>query len=465
MVTERSFGEVHFGAARLGNKARTRRLVMLADQLTRHPSGTLPQKLRDPAALQATYRLMNCEEVTHGKVLAPHREETLCRIAEHAGPLLVICDGTELDYTTITSLQNLGQIGNGKRCRRGYICQNCLVVDPATRQAMGLVNQILHVRADVPAGETKEQSRRRQSRESRLWPDGTRDLPGDRRLIVVCDRGGDTFEELGHEHKSGRRFVIRSRHNRRILTGHAGDGRNQFLESTLQRQPAAGAFTLEVAATPGRAARTAELSVSFAPVRLLPPKQKRGEYGNEPLAVWTVRVWEPNPPRSEARLEWVLLTNEPVISFEDAWRVIEWYECRWVVEEYHKALKTGCNIEELQFCDESRLEPMIALLSVVALTLLNLRDASRRPNAKLTPAHTLVAQEYVDVLSLWRHKEVRPAWSLHDFFQALARLGGHQNRKHDQPPGWLVLWRGWTTLQLLAIGAQAERQRKKVGQN
>ena len=436
---------------------------MLADQLARHPAGTLPGKLRDPAALQATYRLMSREEVTHAAVLSPHRAETLGRIRQHAGPLLVICDGTDLDYTTITSLQNLGQIGNGECGRRGYICQNCLVVDPQTREAVGLVNQILHVRADVPAGETKEQSRQRQSRESRLWPDGTRDLPADRRLIVVCDRGGDTFEELAHEQQSGRRFVIRSRHNRRVLTGHAGRGRKQYLESTLRRQAALGTFTLEVAASASRPARTAELCISYAAVRLVPPKQKRGEYGNQPIAVWAVRVWEPDPPRGAEGLEWILLTNEPISAFEDAWRVIEWYECRWVVEEYHKALKTGCNIEDLQFCDESRLEPMIALLSVVALTLLNLRDASRRPDAKTTPAYALVAQEYVDVLSLWRHKEVRPQWSLHDFFQALARLGGHQNRKHDKPPGWLVLWRGWTTLQQLLVGAQAERRRRKVG--
>jgi hypothetical protein len=26
--------------------------------------------------------------------------------------------------------------------------------------------------------------------------------------------------------------------------------------------------------------------------------------------------------------------------------------------------------------------------------------------------------------------------------QSLARLGGHQNRKHDKRPEWFVLWRG-----------------------
>src|SRR5260221_12481 len=118
MIAERSFGEVHFGSAALGNKARTRRLATLATQLPQHP------------------------------------------------------------------------------------------------------------------GESKEQSRRRESRESRLWPDGTRDLPGDPRLVVVCDRGGDTFEELEHECRSGRRLVIRAQHNRRVLIGHEGPSRKQYLQST-----------------------------------------------------------------------------------------------------------------------------------------------------------------------------------------------------------------------------------------
>jgi hypothetical protein len=462
MIAEQSFGEVQFGVAQLGNKARTRRLASVATQLAEHPGGTLPQKLRDPAALEATYRLMSRVEVTHASVLAPHRAETLRRIARHPGPILIVCDGTELDYTRITSLKRLGKIGSGES-HRGYVCQNCLAVDPENRQVIGLVNQILHTRADAPRGESKEQSRQRASRESRLWPDGTQDLPGDPRLVVVCDRGGDTFEELEHEYRSGRRLVIRAQHNRRILLGHEGPSRQQYLQSTLRRQVASGSLTLAIAATTGRPAREAKLSVSFLAVRIVAPVQARGDHGKEPLPLWAVRVWEAHPPRNQPRLEWMLLANEPVNSLAAARRIIAWYECRWVVEEYHKAMKTGCQIEALQFADEARLEPMIALLSVVALTLLNLRDASRRADARVTPASTIIAQEYVDALSLWRHSKVHTDWSVHDFTLALARLGGHQNRKGDKPPGWLVLWRGWTALQLLAAGARAERRRKKVG--
>ena len=75
-----SFGEIHFGSAALGNKARTKRLVQLADALLRHPGGSLPQKIKDPMALQALYRLMQRREVTHASVLAAHQAETLRRV-------------------------------------------------------------------------------------------------------------------------------------------------------------------------------------------------------------------------------------------------------------------------------------------------------------------------------------------------------------------------------------------------
>lgn len=455
-----SFGETHFGTAELGNTARTRRLVTLADQLCGHPGGTLPQKIPGPAALQAAYRLMQREEVTHASVLAPHLAHTRQAIAEHDGPLLVVCDSTELDYTSITSLTELGQIGDGHG--RGYICHNVLVVDPATRQTLGLAEQILHTRARNAKRETRVQRRRRPSRESRLWPRGTGSLPGDAKLVVVCDRGGDTFEELEHEARSGRRFVIRAQHERRILCGHTGVGPKQGLKETIRQQPAGGSFKLAVEAKSGRPARQAQMSMSWVAVRLAPPRSRRGEHSREPLPVWVVRVWEVQPPAGEKGLEWLLLTNEPVESFDDAWRVTEWYECRWVVEEYHKAQKTGCGIEQLQFTDKSRLEPMIALLSVVALTLLHLRDASRSEGAKITPATTLMALEYVEVLSLWRHGKARRDWTVHDFFYALARLGGHQNRKGDKHPGWQVLWRGWDRLQLLVAGARTQHRQKNL---
>jgi hypothetical protein len=176
-----------------------------------------------------------------------------------------------------------------------------------------------------------------------------------------------------------------------------------------------------------------------------------------------VQVSEVSPPLGEKAIDWTLLTNEPVRTFQDAWRVTGWYEGRWIVEEYHKAKKTGCQIEDLQFTTTARLEPAIALLSVVATTLLTLREASRRDDAKTRRASTLLASDYVEVLSIWRHGNIRRDWTVHEFFFALARLGGHQNRKSDRHPGWLVLWRGWTKLQAMLDGYDAANRTKKCG--
>ena len=112
-------------------------------------------------------------------------------------------------------------------------------------------------------------------------------------------------------------------------------------------------------------------------MRLALPGKKSGEYENRPLDLWAVRVWEPNTPNNEEPLEWILLTNCPVAELKDAFERIDWYELRWIIEEYHKGMKTGCGIETFQFESIVRLEPAIALISAVATTLLRLRDAAR----------------------------------------------------------------------------------------
>ena len=170
-----------------------------------------------------------------------------------------------------------------------------------------------------------------------------------------------------------------------------------------------------------------------------------------------------NPPRGQERLEWILLTNHAVKTFEDAYQVVGWYEKRWIIEEYHKCLKTGMSIEGYQFTDEARLQPAIALTSVASVTLLNLRDDSRREETQDRPATEYIDKEYVEVLSTWRHGKPRVDWTVSEFVLALARLSGHQNRRNDHPPGWQKLWKGWHELHAMLAGARIAKKIKKCG--
>jgi hypothetical protein len=460
-----SLGRLIFGSVDLGDSRRTARLVRSFDQMCAHPGGTLPDKLAAPHDLRGLYRLCSCERVTHEAILEAARGYTTTRI-EACLPgqeVLIIHDLTEFDYTTSTTLKGkLGQIGNGKR--RGYLCHNVLAVAAETGEVLGLMDQILHRRARVPKGETLAEHRERQSRESLLWVHGTRHLPSDPRWIDVADQGSDTFEFLERESHSGRRFVVRAAKARKVYAGHEPMGPQFVLKAYVRGLPELGRFTMNVQTQPGRKARhDAEFVVRGGPVLVCPPHAKAGRHGDEPLPLYVVQVTEVEPPEGEKAIEWTLLTNEPVASFEDAWRVIGWYERRWTVEEYHKAQKTGCRIEDMQFTTPERMTPAIALLSVVAVTLLNLREASRRPDAQTRRAATVLAPDYIEVLSLKRYGEPRRDLTVQEFFLALARLGGHQNRKCDGPPGWLVLWRGWMKLQAMLDGYHAAK-RQKCGQ-
>ena len=458
--TEVSLGQEIFGHAELGDRRRTARLVETFNVMRRHPGGTLPDKLASPADLRAFYRLCDCEGVTHAAVIDAARRHTLTRIAACSAAVLIVHDATELDYTSLASLAgDLGQIGTGSR--RGYICQNVLAVAAETGEVLGLLDQILHCRDEVPDDETLAEHRDRKTRESLLWLRGTKHLPSDARLVDVSDQGSDTFEFLEHEFRSGRRFVVRACKVRKVYAGHKPTGERRYLKEYAHSLPERGRFTMDVQSQPGRKARkNAEFVVRGGPVLVCPPHAKSGHHGDDPLPLSVVQVTEVNPPAGEKAIEWMLLSNEPVRTYVDAWRVIEWYEKRWIVEEYHKAKKTGCRIEDMQFTTTFRLEPAIALLSVVAVTLLNLRDASRRADAKTRRATTLLAPDYVEVLSIWRYRKSRFDLSVHEFFMALARLGGHQNRKSDHQPGWLVLWRGWTKLQAMLDGYDAAKRKK-----
>jgi hypothetical protein len=462
-TTLQSFGSRNFGTVNLGDRRRTNRLVELVDIMCHHPGGTLPDKFNHSPDLRAFYALMDRAEVTHAVLIGSHADATRAQIAALGqGVVLRLHDATELDYTSKTTLlDHLGQIGKGSR--RGYICHNSLAVRADTGETLGLTSQILHHRADVPPGETEKQKRERENRESRLWVHGVEASgapPSGVLCVDVSDSLSDTFEYMAFQMTHGGHFVLRARENRKLEKTVSGQ---DYLFDAARALPAVHKRTIEVHGCPGRRQRTTTVQISFAAVRLSVPGKKLGEYANEPLDVWVLRVWEPHTPAGEEPLEWFLLTNVAVATAADAEERIRWYERRPIIEELHKGMKTGCAIESMQFVKIERLEPAIAVLSAVATTLLRLRDAARAPDAATRPATEVVAAEYVEVLVDHygrRRLEARP--SVLAFYLHVARLGGHQNRKCDGFPGWITLWRGWMRLQSMLDGHRAARRKLRV---
>jgi hypothetical protein len=410
-----------FRHAQLGHQTRPRRLASTAQLLAHAAAGrSLPDRLRQRADYDAALHLVNTPCVTHHAILQPHYQATRQRMLACPGVVLNISDTTELDFSGL-QVACLGPIGNG--FGRGFVCHNSLALDPATGDVLGLTSQILHVRdsdtridaerrasagadAATPkpkkkggrrSDETSEHRRQRRSRESRLWVQGCAALgaiPEGKRWVDVCDRASDTFEYLEYMAKNHRHYTIRSTQNRALGVAEGEEQEPKLLHDLLRSLPGVMAWQVEIGANHGQVARTAEVQMAWRSVRIQAPLEHKGEHSDEPVAAWAIRVWEPHPPEGvKEPLEWLLLSNVAVHTDAEARERVGWYECRPVVEEFHKAQKTGMGIETLQLQTRHGLEGMIAILSVLAVTLLNLRQTARQEEATRQPAATRVAPQ------------------------------------------------------------------------
>jgi hypothetical protein len=457
LIDPAAWASAQFATARLGHRGRTARLVTLAEQLARDPSSSLPRQTQTWGDLKAAYRLLDRPEATFRAVAAPHRQ--LTHEQAERGRFLIVDDTTEVDYGATRQAVGLGPVGRGTG--HGFLIHSALVVAPDDEWVVGLAGQVLFHRRPAPKGETLTQKQRR-DRESAVWGQLIEQVgppPATAQWVHVMDRGADDFEVYCRARRVGADWIgrVKSRNRRvRDQTGHEGP-----LSDALVAAPAAGGYTLALRARPGQPARRARLEVAFAPVTALVPRHAAASLkalAPQPIAQWVVWAHEVTPPPGvKEPIDWVLLTSLPVQDLRGAMEVISYYEKRWLIEEWHKALKTGCQVERRQLHTSHRLEALTAVLSVVAVRLLQMKEVGRREPDRA--AGELVPAHYVALVHGARRGRGRPEdWTIRDFLRGLAGLGGFLGRRSDGEPGWITIWRGWDALHWMLRGAQLTGQ-------
>ena len=451
------WAEQQFGTCELGDQRRTKRMVKFAAQAAAKPDAATPKQTERWGDCKAAYRLFDQDDVTFDAVIAPH-----CAATRAVGPgtWLVINDTTEINFGYDRDLPGVGRVGSIAE-GRGFYLHTALLAAAGGQELVGLAAQDLYARPLKKVTRVSSASRKKLARETDVWGrviDRVGPPPAEARFVHVCDRGADNFEVYCHllEQRAG--WVIRAAQLKRLV--HDDEGCERSLEQMLADQKAVGSYELAVRANKDQPARTALLEVRS--VRIVVPRPRSGvsRYvrmrGVTKIPMWAVEVREVCPPRGVEPLRWVLLTSEPVRGFADAWRIIEWYEKRPLIEEYHKCLKTGCRVEARQYQTGDRLAPVIGLLSVLAVRLLHLKTVARqqpeRPAAEVVPAQWLAALP----LLLKKHTPIK---TVREFFRRLASLGGFLGRKGDGEPGWQTVWGGLETLLLCLRGAEALRRR------
>lgn len=440
-----------FRAAAFGDRRLTRRLVTTAAAIAANPEASLPRQLADPAALHGAYRLFANDAVTFDAILAPHLAQT--RAAATGGTVLLVQDQTTLDCSAHPATTGLGPIGAG--AGHGLHVQTMLAVRPDPREPLGVLGAEVWTRptdADHPPARTETSAQRaKRERESAVWGQLVARAgapPPDTTWVHVADRGGDGFGFFAACRDSGAAMLARVVQNRCITDAEAVPG---YLVATLRAQPAADHRPLHLPARHGQPARDTTVAVSWTALTLKPPVHTpRTQPTPAPIPAWAVRVWEPDPPAAGAEpVEWLLVTTVPVVTVDDAWERRDWYTARWMIEDYHQCLKTGCGAETSQLRDAAPLRRRLAILLPVAVRLLRLRALGRTQPDR--PATDLAPPLAIALLAARLRRE--PATTAGALLGQVARLGGHQGRRRDGPPGWRTLWRGWFELDTLCTGA------------
>jgi len=453
-----AWAEAEFFEAELGDVRRNKRLVKMAAKLAKSPGGTLPGPLSNWAELKAGYRLLSNEEVTCEKIIAPHleRSRTACR---EPGEYLMIEDTTELDFTTHLEMNGLGRIGNDGGL--GMYLHNSLAVRIERWNAeqepevsiVGIFGRKCWVRSEenLNRGYTKLE-RMSRPRESERWAAVFKEVkrpPSCARWTVVADREADIYEAFDRCEAKGVDYIIRAKSPRAL------DDRDHSLFDAAARAPVAGRFSLFLRARPGQRARKARLQVRAATVTVRGPWRPGGRLPSKKINV--VEVREVKAPKGVTPVHWVLLTTWPVENFEQILRVVKAYAKRWLVEEYHKVLKTGVKVESSQLSTAERIQALLGILSVVSVRLLNAKLLARTQ-----PERPVSSEEFgAEAMMILDRKFGKPdgGWTCGPLIVAVARLGGFLARKGDGNPGWLTIWRGWQKLMLMAQGVAIAGER------
>lgn len=453
------WAQMEFAPVQLGDQRRTQRLVKIATRLAQSPGGTLPQAMPQWDELKAAYRFLSQPQNTYEQILRPHWERTQAACLE-PGEYLLIEDTTLLDYTRHNAAQGLGIIGDGGRglCLHSTLAMKVVAWDLEQQPeavVVGLMSQQCWAQKHRPKGETRTQRMWRSSRMSKRWAEVLKTSASPSAgstWTYIADRESDFYEPIQRCQQRGADFVIRACQNRRLA------GEEGHLWDKLKEAKVLGEVEIELRARPGASARRAVVQLSSVRVCLSGP-WRPGGWQADLQDINVLEVREAAAPEGVEPLHWILLTSLPCTSLTEARRIVGRYSARWHIEEYHKALKSGTGVEESQLEQAYRLETLIAVLSLVALRLLNTKLLARAcPDKALEPD-----QVGVEGLKILEERFGRPkgGWTQGTFWVAVARLGGFIGRRHDGPPGWLNIWRGWQRLMWMSEGLENLNQLKK----
>lgn len=440
-----------------------KRVVTIGTAFLTFPDRNIPARFESIGATKGCYRFLSRTDMGHEMLQSGHYENIKEEASNTPGEVLFIQDGSELLYNTHKWVAGLGPTGDSYG--NGIMFHSCLAVkfEEGQPKVMGLAAQKAWIRkeeavpvlvessteiAENPSSEAQEEP----DLESAVWLEMLEKIgrvPKGITWTTVCDRAGDIFSLIEGIKKLGYGCVIRTKHDRKILI----NDEEYKLKAFMRSLPSMSSKKRKARGTSDKSSYEQTLNISWTEAEMRPPrieKEKKAIKGSY------VRVWCEEDPD----IEWILFTLVQVTSAEEALAIVSKYEHRWIIEEYHKCLKSGCKIEEAQLKTSDRLLNLFGILGIVATQLLQLRDISRIKPDEPAEKHA----DPLDVMIIEEKYKIKGPITVKEFWRRVAMLGGFLGRKSDKNPGWQTIWMGWLRLQDMRRGVELAQKSFRLAQ-
>ncbi|EEY43522.1 IS4 family transposase [Vibrio mimicus] len=436
-----------FQHANLGDSRRVNRLIKLSATLAAHSGKSVPQANQSAADIEAAYRFIRNEAI-HADAIAEAGFLATKQDALTFDTLLALEDTSSLSFSHKGVRDELGHT-TSHHSSRGFQAHSVLLYAPLQMQVVGLIEQQLWTRDIATKGKRKDATKRPYiEKESFKWQRASQNMAqrlGSHmsQVVSVCDRESDLIEYLQYKLTHQQRFVVRSMISRHI---EEAEGKLHLYGKSLQ---SAGERQVEVVQKGGRKGRVATCEVRFSPITLKMPSNKEG--GSTPL--FYVSCIEKDNPDG---LCWHLLTSEHITTQKQALTILEWYEKRWLIEDFHKSWKSGgTQVEDLRLQSKGNLERMIVILAFIAVRIQQLRHLGQQQEvAEQQSCETLLGNKAWKLLWLKVEKSKPPkhAPTVRWAYLSLGKLAGWHDSKRTGIVGWERLWEGWFKLQTILEG-------------
>jgi hypothetical protein len=452
---ERDWAETEWSGVDLGDSRLTKRLIEFGRSRFNRPTTNIPQSCGSQAATKGAYRLLSHPNAELDVLLSEHKEATLARAAERP-VVLAIQDTTSLNYTSHSTTEGLGPIAStGAESTKGFEVHSLFLCDP-TGIPLGLLDVNAWARDPETYGKkTKRWKLKTEEKESQKWLRGyeAANVAAQRatnaKFVVIGDREADMFDLFRDAVNGKAELLVRAVHGRRLKLPDSEE--KAYLWDTVRQDPIVGVMHVLVPRRGSRQERTAVLELRSKEVSIAYPR--RISDSRPGVTLWAIAASEVLPEGSDAEpLEWLLLTTLPAKTTAEVEEKVRWYARRWLIEVFHRTLKSGCNIENRQSTSAKSLLAALAIDVVIAWRVMYLVKIGREmPDI---PCSIFFEEEEWKALCCFTQKTRTPPEkppTLREASRMVAQLGGFLGRKSDGDPGAETIWRGLERLSDITV--------------